>query len=78
MKPHWVRAGVWGAALLIPSGRYEHDVDGAPVPGTFEQVPSPLTAGEKRARVRDLLTSRSGIYLPAAREPPAMTASRPA
>ena len=27
---------VWVAALFIPSGRYQTDVDGSPIPGTYE------------------------------------------
>jgi len=38
---------VWVAALFIPAGRYELDADGSPIPGTFTQVPSPLSFGEK-------------------------------
>ena len=33
---------VWVAAIFLPSGRYQLDGEGAPIPGTFEQVPSPL------------------------------------
>jgi uncharacterized ion transporter superfamily protein YfcC len=29
---------VWLAALFIPSGRYQTDSDGSPIPGTFQQV----------------------------------------
>jgi len=38
---------VWVAALFIPAGRYQLDADGSPIPGTFTQVPSPLSFGEK-------------------------------
>lgn len=37
----------------------------------------PLTAEEKSARIVDLLSARSGVYHPAAKEPPDMTANRP-
>lgn len=37
-----------------------------------------LSRAEKRARVRDLLTARSGVYHPAAYESPEMKAKRPA
>src|SRR5919109_1479372 len=37
-----------------------------------------LTEAEKRATVADLLGSRSGVYLPAAKEPADMRAERPA
>jgi uncharacterized ion transporter superfamily protein YfcC len=43
---------VWVAALFIPSGRYLTDSKGLPIPGTFEQVPSPLSFTE---RVEQLL-----------------------
>ena len=39
---------------------------------------TPLTAAEKRATVADLLKSRSGVYLPALAETPAMAMGRPA
>ncbi len=38
----------------------------------------PLTANEKQATVEDLMTARSGIYLPAALEPADVAANRPA
>ena len=38
---------VWVAALFIPAGRYKLDGSGSPIPGTFTQVPSPLSFGEK-------------------------------
>lgn len=55
-----VTVAVWLAALVIPSGRYQHDEVGAPVPGSFEQVPSPLSFGE---RVEQLVLSPvNGLY----------------
>jgi CubicO group peptidase (beta-lactamase class C family) len=39
---------------------------------------TPLSEAEKRATVADLLTSRSGVYLPAAKETPANRRRRPA
>ena len=51
---------VWLAALVIPSGRFATDEDGAPIPGSFEQIDSPLTFGE---RVRELILSPvNGLY----------------
>jgi CubicO group peptidase (beta-lactamase class C family) len=38
----------------------------------------PLSVGERSATVAHLLSARSGIYLPAAREPASMTRARPA
>ena len=51
---------VWFAALFIPAGRYTLDPDGAPLPGTYEQVPSPLTFGESVQQL--LLSPINGIY----------------
>ena len=51
---------VWVAALLIPAGRYQHDADGAPVPGTYQQVPSPLTFAEKAEQL--VLAPVNGTY----------------
>lgn len=51
---------VWVAALFIPAGAYEHDADGAPIPGTYERITSPLTFGE---RVQQLvLAPVNGLY----------------
>jgi uncharacterized ion transporter superfamily protein YfcC len=51
---------VWVAALFIPAGRYQLDETGSPIPGTFEQVPSPLTFGEQVQQL--LLAPINGIY----------------
>jgi CubicO group peptidase (beta-lactamase class C family) len=50
--------------------------------GMDDRVSPPLTAGERTARVRDLLTCRSGVYHPANHQPastigPARGAHRP-
>jgi uncharacterized ion transporter superfamily protein YfcC len=51
---------VWVAAFLIPSGTYEHDENGVPVPGSFEQIDSPQDFGE---RVGDFfLAPVNGLY----------------
>ncbi|HMO45816.1 MAG TPA: hypothetical protein PKB14_07265 [Rubrivivax sp.] len=51
---------VWIAALFIPAGRYLSDIDGSPIPGTFESMPSPLTMS---GRVEQLvLAPINGIY----------------
>lgn len=51
---------VWVAALFIPSGQYQIDADGSPIPGTYEQTPSPLSATD---RVRQLvLAPVNGVY----------------
>lgn len=51
---------VWAAALFIPAGVYQTDEDGSPIPGTFEQVPSPLSFGEKVQQL--ILAPINGIY----------------
>jgi uncharacterized ion transporter superfamily protein YfcC len=51
---------VWVAAIFLPSGRYQLDAEGSPIPGTFQQVPSPL---EGWANVQQLLLAPiNGIY----------------
>lgn len=51
---------VWIAALFIPAGRFGVDVDGSPVPGSFETVTSPLTFFE---RIQQLILSPvNGLY----------------
>lgn len=51
---------VWVAALFVPSGRYQVDADGSPIPGTYERTPSPLSVPEK---VRQLvLAPVNGVY----------------
>jgi uncharacterized ion transporter superfamily protein YfcC len=51
---------VWVAALFIPSGRYLTDIDGSPIPGTFEQVPSPLTPADRLQQL--ILAPVNGTY----------------
>jgi uncharacterized ion transporter superfamily protein YfcC len=51
---------VWVAALFIPSGRYLTDVDGSPIPGTFEQVPSPLSFEQRVEQL--ILAPVNGVY----------------
>jgi uncharacterized ion transporter superfamily protein YfcC len=51
---------VWVAALFIPAGRYLTDIDGSPVPGTFEQVPSPLTFEQRVEQL--ILAPVNGVY----------------
>jgi CubicO group peptidase (beta-lactamase class C family) len=43
----------------------------------IDEKATPLTSGERRARVLDLLQARSGVYLPAAAEIDAMRDARP-
>jgi uncharacterized ion transporter superfamily protein YfcC len=51
---------VWIAAIFLPSGRYQLDADGAPIPGTFEEVPSPLEGWAYFQQL--LLAPINGIY----------------
>jgi hypothetical protein len=40
---------VWIAAFLIPSGTYQHDENGVPQPGSFQQIDSPQDAASVSA-----------------------------
>jgi uncharacterized ion transporter superfamily protein YfcC len=51
---------VWVAALFIPAGTYESDADGSPIPGTYQQVDSPLSFAEKVQQL--ILAPINGIY----------------
>ncbi len=51
---------VWVAALLLPSGDYQRDEAGSPIPGTFQEVPSPLTFGEKVQQL--ILSPVNGLF----------------
>jgi len=55
-----VTFAVWLAALFIPAGAYEHNEDGAPIPGTYHRVESPLSAGEKLQQL--VLAPVNGMY----------------
>jgi uncharacterized ion transporter superfamily protein YfcC len=52
--------GVWLLTFLIPAGRYDVDDEGAPIPGTYEEVPAPLDFAD---RVKDLFFAPiNGLY----------------
>ena len=51
---------VWLVALVLPSGRYENDAEGSPIPGTFQEVPSPLSFGESVEQL--VLSPINGTY----------------
>lgn len=51
---------VWLAALLLPSGVYQLDEHGAPIPGTYHQVPSPLGLGQMVEQL--ILAPVNGLY----------------
>jgi uncharacterized ion transporter superfamily protein YfcC len=51
---------VWIAAFLIPSGTYQHDENGVPQPGSYQQIDSPQDFG---GRVGDFfLAPINGLY----------------
>jgi uncharacterized ion transporter superfamily protein YfcC len=55
-----VLLAMWILTFFIPSGRYEVNDEGAPVPGTYEEVDAPLSFGEK---VKDFfLAPVNGLY----------------
>ncbi len=76
IKCHSMRKSFLSALYGISVAR--GDIDTA---ATLEDLgiddPAPLTPDEKRARVSDLLTARSGVYLPSGQETSSMKASRP-
>src|SRR5215470_4551039 len=51
---------VWVGALFIPAGQYATDADGSPIPGTYRQIESPLTFGERVEQL--ILAPVNGIY----------------
>jgi len=51
---------VWVAALFIPSGQYQVDESGSPIPGTYERTPSPLSASETLQQL--VLAPVNGVY----------------
>src|SRR5690606_1062059 len=55
-----VLVAVWLVALVIPSGEYDFDEAGRPIPGSYEEVDRPLDFGES---VEDLwLSPINGLY----------------
>ena len=51
---------VWFVTLFIPAGQYQLDAEGSPIPGTFTEVPAPLTPLESFQQL--LLSPINGIY----------------
>jgi hypothetical protein len=51
---------VWLETLFIPSGRYETDESGSPIPGSFQQVPSPLSFRGSAGQL--VLSPINGVY----------------
>ena len=55
-----ISIGVWLLALAIPSGEFDVDDTGRPIPGSFQEIDSPFTFGES---VTDLvLAPVNGFY----------------
>src|SRR5262249_28726626 len=51
---------VWIAAFYIPSGQYQLDASGSPIPGSFRNIAPPL---DFNGRIRDLLLAPvNGMY----------------
>jgi uncharacterized ion transporter superfamily protein YfcC len=52
--------GVWILGLILPSGEFQLDESGSPIPGSYQEVDSPLTFRES---ITDLLLSPiNGLY----------------
>jgi uncharacterized ion transporter superfamily protein YfcC len=51
---------VWVAALFIPSGRYQIDAEGSPIPGTYERAPAALSVADTLRQL--VLAPVNGIY----------------
>lgn len=51
---------VWVAALFVPSGTYQIDEGGSPIPGSYERTPSPL--GPVEAVRQLVLAPVNGVY----------------
>lgn len=51
---------VWLAALFIPPGVYLTDIDGAPIPGTYTRIESPLTPAQRVQQL--ILAPVNGVY----------------
>jgi hypothetical protein len=55
-----VRFGVWLLTFVIPAGKYDVNDEGAPIPGTYKDIPAPLAFGE---RVKDFFSAPiNGLY----------------
>lgn len=51
---------VWLAAFLIPAGTYQHDADGAPIAGSYQQIDSPLSFWDRVSQL--ILSPINGSY----------------
>ena len=55
-----VALAIWALAFVIPSGQYRLNDEGAPIPGTYQEIPAPQNFGE---RVSDFfLAPINGLY----------------
>ena len=55
-----VLLGVWLLAFVVPAGQYEVNDAGAPIPGTYSEVPAPQSFGD---RVKDFFFAPiNGLY----------------
>jgi CubicO group peptidase (beta-lactamase class C family) len=77
-RVHSIRKPFLGALLGIYAGRGKIDLDATLEQLGIDDIPLSLTQQERRATVRDLLESRSGVYHEAAAESEDMSAARPA
>jgi CubicO group peptidase (beta-lactamase class C family) len=76
-KCHSIRKPFLSALIGIYVDRGEIDLDATMEDLNIDDIPPTLTPEEKRATVRDLIMSRSGIYHEAAAETDTMVALRP-
>jgi CubicO group peptidase (beta-lactamase class C family) len=74
---HSIRKPFLGALYGIYVGRGLIDMTATLEELDIDDIPPSLTASEKKATIRDLLLSRSGVYHEAAGEVPSMREARP-
>lgn len=74
---HSVRKSLLSALIGIAVSRHQLDTTATLAQLGISDHPEPPTESEQRAQVRYLMTSRSGVYHPAAYETRAMAAQRP-
>lgn len=77
LKVHSIRKPFLSVLYGIHVARGEINLDGTLADLGIDDSSSGLTDGERHARVRGLLQSRSGVYHPAAAEDTSMEAQRP-
>jgi CubicO group peptidase (beta-lactamase class C family) len=77
-RVHSIRKPFLSALIGIYAGRGKINLDATLAELGIDDIPPSLTPEEKKATVRDLLKSRSGVYHEAAAETEGMAAGRPA